>query len=284
MGLSAERREVEPDHVMRVASRVHGTPLRQRHIDIGLPLPARQRSERLGHLRQGGVVVTHKVDSLRLQLAQAVVGAGIEVHHLHGLLDECDRRQELAALQAIRIQLVRRAVGGGDQHHALGLQALQQTAQQHGIGDVTHMELVEAEQLAVAGKIACDGWHRVDLAGVSTEHLVDMLHEAVEMPTLLARDVHPGKERVHHEALAAADATPEIQPRDRLGPPQTRHQPVPCLALEEFRRQVLKGHDGTLLRSIELYAVATRMLAEKIGAAFDPDKTQRRQGLWLHLP
>jgi hypothetical protein len=98
----------------------------------------------------GRVVGGHQEGVHLLEGAQAVVGAVVNLDHVEAALDHLDGRQEVDALQAVGIEPVRRVVGG---HHedAAGEQRVEQAAEDHRVGDVRHVELVEAQQAGLAG-------------------------------------------------------------------------------------------------------------------------------------
>jgi len=62
------------------------------------------------------------------ELGYRSIGLTLDVHHLEILLDEIDRRQELIALQAVKVKFIRRKVGGGDQYDALLEKAFEKAA------------------------------------------------------------------------------------------------------------------------------------------------------------
>ena len=86
------------------------------------------------------------VDRLAVQPGQAVVAAAVELEHIELLLQERDERQKPLALQPVLVELVRRAVGGRDDHHPGVEQRGEQALEDHRIGDVLDLELVEAQQ------------------------------------------------------------------------------------------------------------------------------------------
>ena len=53
-----------------------------------------------------------------LELAQAIVGAAVDLDHVEPLLEQRDRRQEVLPLQAVRIEVVRPVVRGHHEDHA----------------------------------------------------------------------------------------------------------------------------------------------------------------------
>jgi hypothetical protein len=81
----------------------------------------------------------------RAQAIEAIVVAARDADHLHSGLEKVDEGQEKLAVDAVPVERIRRAVGGGDERHATGEQGLEQAAQDHGVGDVGDLELVEAE-------------------------------------------------------------------------------------------------------------------------------------------
>ena len=57
-----------------------------------------------------------------------------------------NRGQKAHALQTIRVQIVGLIVRCQYQHHAFVREQLQQAAQDHGVGDIAHMKLVETQE------------------------------------------------------------------------------------------------------------------------------------------
>ena len=117
--------------------------------------------------------------------------------HVEPLLDQIDEGHEALALQAVLVEIVGLAVGGGDDGEALVEQHLEQARQDHGVGDVGDLELVEAEQPRLAGDLLGDrhdgvGFGRRALGrqflAAAVQALLDFEHELVEMhaPLLLA--------------------------------------------------------------------------------------------------
>ena len=107
-------------------------------------------------------------------------------------------------------------------------QRLQQPAEDHGVGDVGDVELVEADEAPPARDARGDGGERVGLLLQPGEVLVDVAHERVEMDARLAADRHGREEAVHQEALAAADAAPEVDAaRDRGRREELRERRLP---------------------------------------------------------
>jgi hypothetical protein len=115
-------------------------------------------------------------------------------------------------LQTVRIELLGRIIRGHHEDDAARKQRFEQAAEDHRIGDVGDVELVEAEQPHFSGQAFGDLQQGIALALEFVQLAMDAVHEGVEMDPPLATVRHGVVEAVHQEALAAPDATPEIDP------------------------------------------------------------------------
>ena len=86
----------------------------------------------------------------------SVVGVGL--HRVDGALalQHRDERREVLAVQPALVQPLRLAVGGRDDDHASLPERGEQPAQDQRVGDVRHLELVEAEQVELLGEGSAD--------------------------------------------------------------------------------------------------------------------------------
>ena len=102
---------------------------------------------------------------------------------------QLDRRQEPLALQAVLVELVGLMVRGHADTTPRSNSPLEQAPHDHRVGDVGHVELVEAEQ-AVAPRDAPGDARRADpRCPCSVVQLaVHVLHEAVEVHAPLRVD------------------------------------------------------------------------------------------------
>ena len=116
---------------------------------------AAQRAEGLVELGVRPGAERRQIDVEVAQAVQAIVVVAAQLEDLEPLLDQVDEGQEAVALQAVLVEIVGLAVGGGDHREALVEQRLEQARQDHGVGDVGDLELVEAEQPRFAGDLAC---------------------------------------------------------------------------------------------------------------------------------
>lgn len=78
--------------------------------------------------------------------AEAVVLLAVEFQDVQPFLDQTDERQETVALQTVLVQVVGRPVGGDDDDRAVVEQRLEQPPDDHGVGDVQDLQLVQAQE------------------------------------------------------------------------------------------------------------------------------------------
>ncbi len=163
-------------------------------------------------LRGGGPKRRH-IDRRAGELAQPVVGGGVEAHDFGVMLEQRDERQEQAAIQAVAIEFVGRHVGGRDQHQPGREQALEQARQDHRVGDVLDLELVEAEQSHLAGDRRGHRRDRIATASLArnVNPLVGLGHEFVEMDAALGDGGGDREEFVHQHGLATADLAVDVE-------------------------------------------------------------------------
>ncbi len=155
------------------------------------------------------------VDRRAGELAEPVVGRRIEPHDIRVTLEQRHEGQEERPIEPVTIELVRRHVGGGDQHQPGLEQLLEQPRQDHRVGDILHLEFVEAEKLGFAHDRRGDGRDRIAAAGllaVGVDALMHFAHEFVEVDAALRHGGGEGEELVHQHGLAAADLAVDVEP------------------------------------------------------------------------
>ena len=106
------------------------------------------------------------------------------------LVEQRDGRQDAVAVQAVRVQVVGPEVGGGDEAHAVVEQRVQQPVQDHRVGDVGDVELVEADQPVALGHALAQFVQRVHRALQVGQLAVHLAHELVEVQPRLAHQRH----------------------------------------------------------------------------------------------
>ena len=129
------------------------------------------------------------------------------------------------------IEIGGHAVGRGHHNDPPVEQFGEQAAEQHGVCNVRHLELVEAEQSRRLPDLLCDFRDRVSSASV-TERLhcgVHFGHEVVKVDAALRFDLHIREEQVHEHRLAAPDRAMDVEtPRRRGLAVETEHGAAPC--------------------------------------------------------
>src|SRR5215472_17620884 len=106
----AEAGEIEPNQAPGALARLQGAPL-----DCKPRVLVRTRAHALEALRELGI---HRVRERRviagrvLELAQAIVDAGVDLDNVKPVLEQCDCGQKILSLQAIGVEVVGAVVGG----------------------------------------------------------------------------------------------------------------------------------------------------------------------------
>ena len=217
---------------------------------LGEALESRTQ-RRLGRCIQRRVVQIH----FRQGLA-AIVGAVVDVDDLELVLEQLDGRQDALTVQAIRVEPIRMEVRCRDDAHPVIEQRFQQAMQDHRVGDVRHMKLIETDEAETPGHALTQHLQRVHRAVHAGEFAVNLAHELMEVKAGLSFERHGVEEAVHQEALAPSHATVHVDTaRDRRVPQE------PCqriaasrLVVRPFGCTPLQRLDGTQLRGVGLVA------------------------------
>ena len=188
----AELVEAEPRDPLRAAHR-RDRPAENHERPVFLPAVRHQRLEAGFDARgrpgaEGGVI-----DVRAFEGAQAVVLAPRELEHAEAVLELRDGGKEAIALEPSLVQPGGRDVGGGDEGRSPLEQTPEQAPEDHGVGDVADVELVEAQHPDIGRPVRRDHPERVLDAPptVTLERLVHAAHEAVEVGTALGHALHP---------------------------------------------------------------------------------------------
>lgn len=187
-----------------------------------------------------------------LERPQAIVDAGIDLQHVQPRLHQGDGRQEVLALQAIRIKPVGRVIGGHHEDHTTREERFEQAAENHRIGNIRDMELVETEQPNFAGNALGDPGEGILFALQLLQLAMNVMHEGVEVHPPLATVRNRIVEAVHQKTLAASDATPEVNAardfRWRQEAPQLAA--APDLERQQLVVQALQTLGGSTLSAV----------------------------------
>jgi hypothetical protein len=187
-----------------------------------------------------------------LQGLAAVVDAALDADDVEPFLEQFNGRQHALPVQAVRIETVGSVVAGHDEGHAVAEQPEQKSFQDHRVGDVGEVELVEADQPITPRHAPCHLVERILHAAQVAQFAMDPAHELVEMQAALTAYRHGFEEAVHDETLSAPDAAMQPDAAWDLRPEDHPPQDVPPNHLEvlEFVRKALQPLDGRQLRRI----------------------------------
>ena len=119
----------------------------------------------------------------------------------------------MLAVEAVLVEIDRRAVGGGHHRYALLEQVREQPRQDHRIGAVGHHHLVKGEQPRFLGQRTGKARDRIALllGAFDGEALVHLQHEFGKMHAPFPADIEAGVEQVHQHRFAAPDPAPQIK-------------------------------------------------------------------------
>ncbi len=162
--------------------------------------------------------------------------------HIQPFLDQLDRRQQALPLQAVRIQVVRVVVRRHHEHHAALEERSQKPAEDHRVGDVRYVKLVEADQAMTSRDLRADRGERIDRVRQRSQLVVNAFHERVKMNAGLAAQGHGRVKGVHQEALPASDTSPDVYAARRDGriEPAPKERSARPHEHRELARQVLE--------------------------------------------
>ena len=113
-------------------------------------------------------------------------------------------------MQAVGIQAIGVKVGRGDDAHPVGKQGLQEPMQDHGVGDIGHVKLVEADQPKALGDALAKLVQGILQTFEFRQLAVHLAHELVKVKARFAPQRHRQEEAVHQEALAATHPTVHV--------------------------------------------------------------------------
>ncbi|HEX9836507.1 MAG TPA: hypothetical protein VGB90_06600, partial [Alphaproteobacteria bacterium] len=148
------------------------------------------------------------IDLHALHREAAVIDAAVELDHVEPLGEERDEGQEPVALQPVGVEIAGRDVGGCDDNDARIEQRFEQTGEDHRIGNVLHLELVETEKVRFRGDLVRVHGERIAHAAVAAQavqRVVHARHEVVEMDAALGARRRRLEEQVHQHRLAGPD-------------------------------------------------------------------------------
>ena len=158
------------------------------------------------------------------ELLEPEVGTRIEPQHIHVIRDLGDEGQEQRPVQPTLVKILGRDVGGRHHDGAEFEQLREQPPQDHRVGNVGDVKLVEAQQPCVVEDRLCgksdhvgiDEFAARDALAKTVDTLMHVGHELVEMGTALVHDRAVLEEQVHQHGLAAPDLAVNVEAARRL--------------------------------------------------------------------
>ena len=157
-------------------------------------------------LRKVGIQIGRRL----FELAQPVIDPAVQVNDVEVRLQQLDGRQKALSLETVLVQFLRPEIGRRHQRHAAPEQTLEQSRKDHGVGDVVHEELIEANYPGAGRHTLRNDLQRLRMLFDAGKFGVDVAHEMIEMAALGA----PGQrceEQVHEQRFAAPDASPKVK-------------------------------------------------------------------------
>ena len=153
------------------------------------------------------------IDPLADQPRQPVVAAAVELEPSSCSFSSSMNGRNRSRCKPVLVEPVRRAVRGRDDDRAGLEQGAEQPFEDHRVGDVVDLELVETQQRRLGGEVGGDLGDRLVGAGaaLALDAGMDVEHEGMEMhPPLVAR---PAPRRKTNPSASICRARPD--PRDR---------------------------------------------------------------------
>src|SRR5581483_1493983 len=285
---AADHLELEPDHAARAVPVRDDAALDVELVELLLHLgdgPERLHQQAVGLGPERGVVHPDL-----LQHALAVVDPAVDLHHVEALLQQPDRGQEIFPLQPVLVELLGRVVGRHAIDHSELHRALEQPADDHRVGDVVDLHLVEADQAVALGDARRERVERILAALQLLQLPVHVAHEMVEVHPALAHERQRQEEAVHEKALAAADPAPEV---DAARERRVHHEPPQSVAAPRLVRrpllvEPLQALDRALLRRVAREAAlaerpAVDLERRELLALGDPRSSRIRTAVAHHM-
>ena len=265
--------EIKPDHAASAPPRQNLTRL---DLQAGIfVLSFCQLLKCRVHLLVGLLAQGRVVQPELLQLLATVVLAVVHLHHFETGVEQFNRWQDAAAVQAIGVQIIWHEVGGRDKPNAMIKQRLEQPVQDHRIGDVGDVKLIEANQSVPFSDALAQGIERVGRALQRGEFSVDLTHELMKMQPRLASHGDGVKKTIHQKTFAPANATKQVDATRYFRPTEQFFQGVRPLffVLNPRQSTALKGGYCQQLRRVTGVAPLAQLQLIGIG--------HRRQGVGL---
>src|SRR5436309_3252662 len=101
------------------------------------------------------------------ETVEPVIDWPIDLDHQHPPFNQLHERNEQLAVKAVYVNVPRRSVGGGDDLDSALEQLAEQPRQDHRVGGIGHLHLVEAEEAGLGRNLLCYRFDRIAFLGTS---------------------------------------------------------------------------------------------------------------------
>ena len=117
----------------------------------------------------------------------------------------------MSTVEPVLVEPVRFQIGCGDHHDTMFEQGREQPAQDHRIGNIGDLKLVETKKRGALRDLRGNRCNRIFLLLAPVMNPpVHILHELVKMDPRLRLDARQIEEQVHEHRLAAPHPAPEV--------------------------------------------------------------------------
>lgn len=186
------------------------------------------------------VMLTRIVVTVHAHGIEKTIVDGAEIDDIEILIHIINKWQEVLPLQTIEIKILRWTIRGNQDDDAVRIKRIKEPLKYHGIGNVEHLELVDAEHEDFAGEFVAD--KRYGITFLALQLLIDFVlplmhleHEllVVEEDATCVLQVQALEQGLKNERLAAAGITPQINALN------TVKRGIACIQLlVRFRSQI----------------------------------------------
>mmetsp|Transcript_877 Transcript_877/g.2037 ORF Transcript_877/g.2037 Transcript_877/m.2037 type:complete len:275 (+) Transcript_877:1582-2406(+) len=131
------------------------------------------------------------------------------------LLDVLDKRNKEVALDAVLVKIIRCTVAGSNHDHATIKKCVKESADNHGISNISDLELVKAEHPSFLVKCIHAPLHHLITLESSllqrVKHSVHLQHKLMKMDAPLAYNRQRIIQQMHRVCLAASGSSVQVQ-------------------------------------------------------------------------
>ncbi len=163
---------------------------------------------------------------------EAIIARAVEFDHLKPILDERDEGQKQLAIETSRVEIIRRRVGREHDDHARGQKLLEQASEDHGIGDVIDLKLIQAQKrgfgqnpfrhrrdriiIRLADEFRPAASFTLRKIAPFVDALMRLGHELIEVHAPSTGGRRAFIEHIHQGRLAAADIAMDVEALGRV--------------------------------------------------------------------